>query len=460
MKRRVRTPSPLRRDLCRIYAEGVAWSVMVGIGETYFPAFALALGMGEVGSGLIATVPLLAGGVLQLVTPYGVDRMRSRRAWAASCAYTQTLTFLPLLVAALFGSPPLIVYLAAGVYWGAGMGAGPAWNPWMDQLVPKRIRAHFFSRRSRATQVGVLGGLFLGGLILDAAKHFGHPLLGFAMLFVIGAGARLASGRLLAAQSEPHPPLPGEAILTTRDLYRRVRRGAEGHLLGYLAFMTATVALASPYFTPYLLKHLHFSYTRYMLLIGSSFAAKVVALTYLAGVTRRLGALRVLRLSALGIVFIPFLWLCTQSFMGLFLLQIFAGFVWAGHEFSSFLLFFDTIRAKERTSLFTAFNLANAAATVGGSLVGGAVLGRLGPEASGYAGIFALSGVARLAAWVHLSRLRVGREPAVQLTSFRFTALRPAAEGFLRPVLSTVERLRPARSAPPKKGPPPTSPPP
>src|SRR6185436_5732729 len=89
--------SPLRRDLCRVYAEGVAWSVMVGIGETYFPAFALALGMGEVGSGLIATLPLLAGGVLQLVTPYGVDRLRSRRTWASACAYTQTLTFLPLL---------------------------------------------------------------------------------------------------------------------------------------------------------------------------------------------------------------------------------------------------------------------------------------------------------------------------------------------------------------------------
>src|SRR5262249_7986628 len=151
----------------------------------------------------IATVPLVAGGVLQLVTPYGVDRLRSRRAWASSCAYTQTLTFLPLLAAALFGAPSLIVYLAAGVYWGAGMGAGPAWNPWMEQRAPTRIRAHFFSRRSRATQVGVMSGLFLGGLILDGAKHYGHPLRGFAILFVVGASARLISGRLLSLQSEP-----------------------------------------------------------------------------------------------------------------------------------------------------------------------------------------------------------------------------------------------------------------
>jgi len=415
---------------------------MVGIGETYFPAFALALGMGDVGSGLIATLPLLAGGVLQLVTPYGVNRLQSRRAWAASCAYTQTLTFLPLLAAALFGAPSLVVYLAAGMYWGAGMGAGPAWNTWMDGLVPKRIRARFFSRRSRATQVGVMGGLFLGGVILDAAKHLGHPLLGFVVLFVIGAIARTTSARLLTLQSEPFPPQQGEAILAGRDLWRRVRNGPEGHLLVYLAFMTATVALASPYFTPYLLKHLHFSYTRYMLLIGSSFAAKVIALTYLAGITRRLGALRVLRISAAGIVLIPFLWLGTTSFYGLALLQIFSGWMWAGHEFASFLLFFDTIKATQRTSLLTAYNLAGAAATVGGSLLGGALLGRVGPDHAGYLVIFAASGAARLFAWIHLYRLKVGREPQVELPSFRFTALRPTAEGFLRPVLSTVVRLR------------------
>ena len=437
-----RSRSQLRRDLCRVYSEGVAWSVMVGIGETYFPAFALALGMGEVGSGLIATVPLLAGGVLQLATPYGVDRLRSRRRWAAACATTQTLTFLPLLIAAFLGAPSIVVYLAAGVYWGAGMGAGPAWNPWMDQLVPQRIRARFFSRRSRATQVGVMAGLFLGGVILDAAKQVGHPLLGFVVLFVIGAIARTASARLLTLQSEPAPPQRGEAILTAGDLWRRVRRGPEGHLLIYLAFMTATVSLASPYFTAYLLEHLHFSYTRYMLLIGASFAAKVLALTYLAGFCRRLGALRVLRISAAGIVLIPVLWIFTRTFYGLVLLQVLAGCVWAGHEFASFLLFFDTIKAKERTSLLTAYNLAGAAATVGGSILGGAILGRLGPDQGGYVAIFAASGAARLFAWGHLSRLRVGREPQVELPSFRFTGLRPTAEGFLRPVLSTVVRLR------------------
>src|SRR5262245_61683454 len=53
----------LRRELRSIVADGIAYSVMVGIGETYLSAFALAMGMGEVASGLIATVPLMLGGL-------------------------------------------------------------------------------------------------------------------------------------------------------------------------------------------------------------------------------------------------------------------------------------------------------------------------------------------------------------------------------------------------------------
>lgn len=47
--------SAIRRDLHAINADGVAQSVMVGLGERWLPAFALALGMGEMISGLLAS---------------------------------------------------------------------------------------------------------------------------------------------------------------------------------------------------------------------------------------------------------------------------------------------------------------------------------------------------------------------------------------------------------------------
>lgn len=59
---------------------------MVGCGETYLPAFALAAGFGPVAAGLVATIPLLAGAIAQLITPLAVVRLGTNRGWVVACA--------------------------------------------------------------------------------------------------------------------------------------------------------------------------------------------------------------------------------------------------------------------------------------------------------------------------------------------------------------------------------------
>src|SRR5262245_65440759 len=87
-----------RRDLSAITADGVSFSVMVGLGETYIPAFVLASGLGEVAAGLIATLPPLAGAVFQLVTPFAVRQLGSYRRWVVACAALQGLALTPLAI--------------------------------------------------------------------------------------------------------------------------------------------------------------------------------------------------------------------------------------------------------------------------------------------------------------------------------------------------------------------------
>src|SRR5438552_13040923 len=83
MFRRSRRRS-LRKNLRNSVSDGASFSVMVGIGETYFPAFVLALGMGEIAAGLIASVPLLVGAVLQMVSPSAVVWLGSNRRWVVT----------------------------------------------------------------------------------------------------------------------------------------------------------------------------------------------------------------------------------------------------------------------------------------------------------------------------------------------------------------------------------------
>src|SRR5262245_27524517 len=85
---------PLRRvrpreDVHASVGDGACVSAMVGLGETYFAAFALALGAGQTVAGLVATVPMLAGATLQLATPWFLQRVRSYRKWVVLFASLQ-----------------------------------------------------------------------------------------------------------------------------------------------------------------------------------------------------------------------------------------------------------------------------------------------------------------------------------------------------------------------------------
>lgn len=98
----------LRRDLQSSSADAVSFSLMVGAGETYIPAFALALGASDVVAGLVSSAPLLTGAVLQLVSPLAVLRLGSHRRWVVLCARIQAASFAPLIVGAALGALPLV----------------------------------------------------------------------------------------------------------------------------------------------------------------------------------------------------------------------------------------------------------------------------------------------------------------------------------------------------------------
>jgi MFS family permease len=144
-----------------------------------------------------------------------------------------------------------------------------------------------------------------------------------------------------------------------------------------------------------------------------------------------------LYLGGIAVIPLPALWLFSGSFTYLIGVQLFAGVSWAAYELAMFLLFFEAIPAADRTSLLTTYNLANATATVGGSLLGGTVLSALGEHHSAYLWVFTLSGLARAATLPFLLRVRHvmvrQRAPAT-----RSIAVRPSGDMVTQPVLATL----------------------
>jgi MFS family permease len=216
-----------------------------------------------------------------------------------------------------------------------------------------------------------------------------------------------------------------------------LRGGHDGALLIYLLSVQAAAQIAGPYFTPFMLKQLKFSYIDYVLLIGVSFAAKVVALPALGRFARRAGARRLLWIGGVTIVPCSGLWIVSQSFPYLVFVQILAGLAWAAYELAMFLLFFESIPEAERTSVLTTFNLGNALATVLGSLLGGMLL-RLGDKTlATYLAIFGLSSAARLATMVFLCRVPATTGETVPI-GLRTIELRPDIGMEDRPILASL----------------------
>ncbi|HEY1067827.1 MAG TPA: MFS transporter [Pirellulales bacterium] len=446
--------SPLRSDLKAMTADGAAYSLMVGVGETYLPAFVLAVGLGEVAAGLISAIPLLAGAILQLISPWAVERLRSNRKWVVACVIVQALVFVPLLLGAISGKiSTFAVFLLASVYWGAGMGGGPAWTTWAATIVPKRIRSTFFARRARLGQVAVLTGFVLGGLTLQLGAAYQQTLWAFALLFLIAGVSRLISATTLMCQSEPEPPRP-ESPKPMSEIFAKLRTSSEGRILAYLLCCQIGVHISGPFFNPFMLRKLEFSYAAYVTVLACALIAKIVALSFLGRIAAKYGHRNMLYAAAVGIVPVSSLWLISSNFYFLCGVQVISGTVWAAYELASFFVFFESIKAEERTRVLTFFNLGNAAAIVIGSVLGGLLLQYMAKAHHAYLMLFALSSVVRFASLGWLWPLPAfGTRPAVPETALviptRILAIRTNSGTLERPLVAGMSDPAPAPVAQP-----------
>ncbi len=435
-------PSQLRRDLRAMLGDGVSFSVMVGVGESYLPAFALALGHGDVTAGLVATVPMLAGALLQLASPAAVGILDSHRRWIVLCAALQAFCFVPLIIAALSHEMDLVLlYVVASLYWGLGMSTVPAWTTWASSLVPKRLRPAFFANRARASQLALVLSLVGGGMILQLGKGRGAEFEAYAVIFAVALGARGVSASFLSSQREPHSLEIGETSISPAVISRHIRTGGHGRLLFFLLTFQMGVSVASPYFTPYMLSDLELSYLEFTILMAAAFGARVLSLPTLGRFVRRVGTKKVLWRAGIVISTLPIQWLFSDHFVWLLLLQLLSGTAWAAFELASLLSFFERIPPHGQTSVLTLYNLASATAIVLGSAAGGGLLRLFDQGPAGFAAIFIVSTLARAAMLVFLRRVPDFEDPGPP-PPLRSLSVRPSSGGEQRPILTEEGEFR------------------
>lgn len=412
-RRRSLRPPALRRDLVTVFLEVSAWSVMVGLGEIALTPMALALGVSEAFSGLIFSVPFLAGAAAQLLVPRLTERWGSFRPVVVATVSLQALALLCLVPACLHGGlPGPVLFLILAAYWAGGLASGPPWISWMDVLVPGRIRARYFALRSRLSKTVVGGGLLLGGWVLQRFHEAGARLQGFALLMLVAGLARLISAALVARQSDV-PAEPGEhRAVDLWVLFSLRQKRRDGTLLLYLLVFSGAAQVSAAFFPALMLEQRGLGYQSWSGLVALPLLVNICVLPWLGRQASRRGASWILAGGAVCLAPLPALWLLPWGYPWFLLVAALSGLAQAAHDLGAFLLYYEAIRRQERTSVMSGFQAMLALGLVAGAALGAGLLRALGEGWAAYRVVFLLSATLQVLALFLLRRFLRGSWPS------------------------------------------------
>jgi MFS family permease len=336
-----------------------------------------------------------------------------------------------------------LLCFAVGYHVCAGL-VVPAWNSWIAEIVPAWQRGAFFGRRNRVRTALEFSSALAAGGLLALAHKLSWEATGFLIVFLVAALARLVSAHEISAMHEPpyQRPSPADAFTFRQFLYRSPRANF-GRFTIYVALFLAATHVASPFFTPFMLRDLGFGYGAFTLASVAFIAAQATMMRAWGRVGDSFGNRRVLAITGFSLPVLPILWVFATNLVAVLVLQIVAGLLWAGFHLSVANFLFDTVTPQKRARCVAYYNTLTNAGLFLGAMAGG-VLASYVPERaelqaaglpliSGLQLVFVASGLLRLVATLAL--LPLVRE------------VRPVEPGDFREVVMQIVGQSPLRGA-------------
>jgi MFS family permease len=444
----------VRRALRLSIAEGMCWALMVGLSEAYFVAAAVRLGAGPLALGLVVTLPLCLGAAGPLIALAVLRRVASRKWLVVAAAVMQSAVLAGIVVTDAVGAlTPRLLIAAVCVYAMAGQSAGTAWASWIGDLVPSKRRGRYFALRNRAIQLATALALVGGGVLLERlepgaaaeARTLATSGAGFRVIFLFAVGCRLASALLLALCPEP----TFRGVAHRQDAMRflgseRGRRGAGLLLVGAAFFVT--VYLSAPYFAPFMLTELRFSYLEYMAASVSVVLVKALVFPLWGQLLDRRGARLVFHIAIVATALVPLPWILARHLGWVVAAQALSGTSWSAYEVAYFALLLESSTKRARPHLFAIQSLLHGGAQLLGGTLGGLVFAALGGS---YQALFAVSVAGRLlVAFAAVGMATRVIAPAVRRRlAVRIVGLRPHGGVVYRPIEAVSDRPESARGA-------------
>lgn len=381
---RRRSNTWLRKTLRLSQREAAASAVMTATGDNFFNAFAVHLNATVAQMGWLTAFPQLVGAVFQLVSVW-LGSFCQRRALVVYSAGLQAIVVALMgLLAAVYSSQAITwLIILAIFYHGSTNLIQPQWRAWMGSIVPPRRRGAFFAGRTRLTMVVTLLMFFVGGSLLSLSESIGKSWLGFCLLFSIAALGRMVSAWLLSRMHDPDPgSLRTEAIAfigTLKEIKQSLHEPVFRHYSFFVAGMLGMVSISAPFFSVHMLRDLEFSYLQYSLTCMASIATQFITLSFWGRFSDRYGNRLVMISTSCFLPVLPVLWIFSESFYYLLLVQVLSGFAWSGFSLSTANYLYDIRPHKTNFATYAAAQSALSAGCVFFGAISGGYLATAAP---------------------------------------------------------------------------------
>jgi len=361
------------KSLSYAIKDGVYYAVMIGIGEGYITPFAIFLKATNYQIGLLASIPPLLGAFVQFLSVSILNRIKDRRALILAGVIAQALSWIPILLLPLIFRPYAVPLLIIGItaYFCFGNLATPPWNSLMGDIVPEKTRSTYFGHRNRVMSIFSLGALTLAGLILHAAEKTGWLWIGFSLLFTIALISRLLSAYCLSRMDNPAYDVHDKDNFSLWEFFADFRHSSFVKFVVYTGLMHLAVMLAGPFFAVYMLRDLHFSYLQFMSVSAIAVLVQYFTLHNWGKFGDKFGNRKALVIAGFTLPVVPVLWLFSTNFYFILVIQMLAGFAWAGFSLSMGNFIFDAIPSPQRAKCVAIFNVVNAIGIFSGAAIGG-----------------------------------------------------------------------------------------
>jgi MFS family permease len=396
----MRDSAKIKKSLKYSIIDGAFYSSMVGFGESFFGAFAVFMKASIFQLGLLGALPQALGSFSGVFSDRLLRLFRSRRKMVLIGATLQGLMYILILLSFYAGISGVTILIASVcAYWIFSLIVSPAWNSWMGDLTKDNSRGRYFGNRNKVAGMSSFIAFILGGLMLQRFTEGSLQYIGFVVIFLLAFVSRMLSVIYLSKKYEPEYKI-SPTRYRFREFFRELRKTNFGILVLYLCLMNFAVFLSAPFFTAYMLYDLQLSYANFTIVTAAAIILKYIAMPIWGKAADRFGAKKVLTLAGYMMPIVPVLWIFSHNLVYLFIIQMYAGFIWAAFEIASLNFIFDTTTAERRAAMVAYYNVLNGFGIIIGAVLGSFIATHNTLFWSRYFLVFLLSFILRLIASV------------------------------------------------------------